>query len=119
MGKKIGRAVGRPQVESVQMDTGPRGRSFEEQYPRLQAFLERERGAGIGPKTGCLTLFYEDGKYKICLNDRPNNQSLFVASETLSEAFRIGDRQLGTGRAKWHKRGYKAPTQPLLNICAD
>lgn len=90
-----------PSGHAVQAST------FGDRFPDLQYFLEHLRKNGPEAGTGCLTLFFEAGVYKVCLNDRPEKRSSFVSHTSLGEAFRIADLQLRTGRVKWRQKGYK------------
>jgi len=113
--KELGRGVARPKTVAVDVprDTG----SFAASFPRLQAFLEHPVGNSVGARTGCMTLFFEDGRYKLCLNDRPNNRSCFVSSPVHVECYRIAERGLQGNSLMWRTKGYKSPQQRELDIC--
>lgn len=55
-----------------------------------------------------LTVFVEDGKVKVCLNDRNSNSSLFRAADTLLEALQSLNEALApTGHADWRAWNFK------------
>jgi len=55
-------------------------------------------------------MFFEQGVYKLAINDRPESRSCFVSSTSLSEAFLIADRGLRTGGLRW--RAYVLKGKP-------
>jgi len=114
---KIGRPVAKPEAsESVDSASGLSTPDFGMKYPNLHDFLARERPGSKWHKTGCLTMFWEDGVYKLCLNDRPNKKSTFVSHVELATAFQIADRGLRSGTLRWRQKGYKEPMQRELNM---
>lgn len=114
---KIGRRIGRPSgVESGDLANTPSTPNFASNYPNLWKFLAQERASDNYHKTGCMTVFWENGVYKVCLNDRPGKRSTFVSSSGLGEAFQIADRGLHSGTLRWREKGYKQPQQRGLNM---
>lgn len=110
-----GRKVDRP---SVQREPGLRNLSrspFEESFPVLWQFLAIQRDLGESHKTGCVTLFVDGDKIKLCVNDRPSRQSTFVSGSTLMEALARVDRGLKEGSLNWSRSGYKRRSAPKVN----
>jgi len=112
--KELGRGVSRPKTAAVEIDRGPQ--SFATAFPRLQSFLADPLQTPEGPQTGCMTVFFEDGRYKLCLNDRPKGQSCFVSSTILAECYRIAERGFQSKTLRWRVKGYKRPQERTLNI---
>lgn len=104
--EKCGKAEGL-QPYSATPASGVQASTFAEKFPDLQKFLEVPRNVAQGVATGAITVFFEAGVYKCCLNDRPERRSSFVSHTSLGECFRIADLQLRTGRSKWRHKGYK------------
>lgn len=114
MTTKAGRRVARPATTPDQDDRDTSTPSFAENYPSLYRFLAESRLNDGFSKTGCLTVFWEDGVFKVCMNDRPNLRSCFVSHPQLGVAFQIADRGLRSRSLKWRKKGYKGSDQPEL-----
>lgn len=63
---------------------------------------------GTHRERSTLTVFVEDGKVKVCLNDRNSNSSLFRAADTLLEALQSLNEALApTGHADWRAWNFK------------
>lgn len=86
---------------------------FAENYPELFAFLEIPRRSVQGFTTGSMTIFFEDCRFKICLNDRPNERSVFLSSHELSKAFKLAEAGLMSNSLNWRTKGYQR--QPASN----
>lgn len=114
MASSIGRQVERPQTSAPNVQMSTSKRLFASQYPLLQRFLDEPRKSPNHHQTGSLTLFCEDERYKLCLNDRPNQRSTFVSGGTLGEAFRIADNGLRSDTLRWRSRGWADPSQKKL-----
>ena len=114
MSNNSGRRVARPATTPEPNANDASTPVFAENYPRLYLFLEKPRKTSAYQKTGCLTIFWEDGVFKVCLNDRPNYRSAFVSAQGLGECFRIADRGLGTGTLKWNAKAYRGSAQKEL-----
>jgi len=71
---------------------GPKGGvvtdvAFTRQLPALFEYLTlRSYENGTPRQTACMTVFCEDGLFKVCLNDRDAQRSAWVASETFQGA---------------------------------
>lgn len=111
---KPGRAIARPaQLSRPPAHDTPK-KMFADLYPVLQKFLAHPRKSPNQHETGSLTIFVDDERYKVCLNDRPNEQSTFVSSDSLGDCFRIADSGLSSGTLKWRSKGYRATNQRPL-----
>lgn len=114
MERKAGRPVARPTTTPEQVCEEPSTPQFAENYPALFRFLSESRKTEGFMKTGCLTLFWEDGVFKVCVNDRPNYRSSFVSHTQLAGALRIADRGLGSKGLTWRRKGYRDSRQGEL-----
>lgn len=109
MSDLIGRRVSKPSVDSVQAEPDLSSPVFQESWPDLYKFLTIHRGSGQMASTGMLTMFIEQRRFKLCVNDRPNARSTFITGPSLTHCFGIADAGLRTGQLKWRQKGYKAP----------
>jgi len=116
MAQKIGRPLARPAVTEDQVQPDPSSAIFHVRWPRLQEFLEKPRLDGLLYTTGCLTIFFEDGRFKVAVNDRPNKRSTFVSGTMLAECFTIIERGLRGNSLNWRTRGWKDQRQPELPL---
>lgn len=114
MTMQAGRRVARPATTADQTKVAASTPVFAENYPHLYRFLSESRRTENFTKTGAMTVFWEDGVFKVCLNDRPNYQSCFVSHQELSGAFRIADRGLGSRGLTWRRKGYRDDRQGEL-----
>jgi hypothetical protein len=114
MTTKAGRSIARPANSAEQVEASRSTPVFAENYPHLYRWLSESRKTENFVKTGAMTVFWEDGVFKVCLNDRPNYQSCFVSHQELSGALRIADRGIGSRGLKWRRKGYKGSDQPEL-----
>jgi len=113
----IGRGVERPGKPGIsEFEETVSTPDFQERFPTLFRFLAEIRETPHWQKTGCVTLFWEDGVYKLVLNDRPACCSCFVSNARLGDLFAIADRGLRSGSLQWRTKGYKPSAQRLLNI---
>ena len=107
MAENPGRQIARPPASHVDVASSPVLGKFALTYPLLQAFLEEKRVSQNHHKTGCMTLFWDHGSYKLCLNDRPQERSTFVTGRSLGQLFAAADSGLECGQLEWRKKGYK------------
>ena len=114
MPSKVGRRVAHPAQTADQVDSSPSSPVFAENYPHLYRFLSESRKTENFSKTGSMTVFWEDGVFKVCLNDRPNYRSCFVSDRELAGALRIADRGLRSGKLRFRSKGYHGADQPQL-----
>lgn len=108
MPTKIGRAVQRPQVSADQPASDVSSPLFADKYPSLYRFLSELRETKNFHKAGSLSVFWEGGVFKVCLNDRPEFRSTFVSSAQLGEAFLIADRGLRSKTLRWRKNAHRS-----------
>ena len=109
MSNEIGRKVRRPSNDDGSMQPEVSTPGFVSNYPDLADFLIKSRGSGQTPSTGTITLFLEQGRFKLCLNDRPLSRSTFVSGGTLFEALANADAGIRGKRLKWRTKGYRTP----------
>jgi hypothetical protein len=102
-----GRSNGKEGSSGVQASTDDRD-AFALSFPSLYRFLAELRKKGHQMTSGTMTMFVEDGVYKLCLNDRPLDRSAFVAGNALAETFRIANDQLRTETVRWRQKGYQS-----------
>ena len=107
MSSKIGRPVRRPSNDDGTVQPPLSSPNFRDRWPDLFKFLAQHRGSGQNPSTGTLTLFLEQGCFKLCLNDRPNARSAFVSGKTIVLAFDAASVGIGRGTINWRQKGYK------------
>jgi len=104
----IGRAIARPkEIENRETEKPVSSPDFSGRYPNLFAFLAEIRETEHWQKTGTITVIWEEGLYKVVLNDRPEKRSCFVSAVGLGEVFLIADRGLRAGSLKWRTKGYQ------------
>ncbi len=110
MSDKPGRPVARPSQDDGTLPPVVSSPGFVDLYPHLADFLIKSRGDGQTPTTGTITLFLEQGHFKLCLNDRPLARSTFISGWTLHEALKAADAALRSNMIRWRVRGYvRAP----------
>jgi len=115
MSDNVGRRVARPATPTDQVDTDASSPNFAEKYPSLFRFVAESRENENFHSTGCFTVFWEDGVFKISLNDRPNGTSTFVSHHELGVAILIADRGLRSGSLKWRRnKRYVAQARTLF-----
>jgi hypothetical protein len=107
MSSNLGRPVARPVTETESTGETVSTPGFRGHFPILWKFLADRRDLGEIHQTGCVTLFVDGSKIKLCVNDRPSRQSCFVSGDTLMEALARVDRGLAEGSLKWSRQGYK------------
>ena len=80
--------------------------------PSLVEHLSAEQwDDGTPRERSTLTVFIEEGQFKLCLNDRNQGSSLFVASQSLREAVKALEKRLDGSQAAdwrpWKRKGRK------------
>lgn len=108
MTDKIGRPVRRPASDDRMPPTRLSSPDFLERWPELHKFLAIPRGSGQNPSTGTLTLFIEQGCFKLCLNDRPLARSSFVTGRSLTLALDAANVGIANQTIRWRQKGYKS-----------
>ena len=113
---KIGRKLTRPKQRELSIQEKPVSSPvFADNFPTLWEFLEKRRDFGEYHQTGCVTIFVDGDKIKLCANDRPNRQSSFVSGDNLLQALARLDRGLLEGSLRWSKQGYKRRSAAKVN----
>lgn len=78
------------------------GKGMLADHPSLADFLTADSWAdGSVRQLPTLILFAEDGRWKACLNDRAEERSAWVTSDTLEGLFAVLDAQLESGTTDW------------------
>lgn len=73
-------------------------------YPHLWEFgTEAAFSDGSHRPLPTLTVFVEDGVWKLCLNDRAEGEIAFTAGATLTDALNALERGLRDGTLDWRK----------------
>ena len=82
------------------------GDGLDDQYPALSEYLsEHHFDDGSLRITSTALLFQEEGVWKVCLNDRQNDRSMWAAGSTVSAAFDALEVLVATGTGVWRKSG--------------
>ena len=114
MSSNVGRPVARPAQVADQMNPAVSISSFAEKYPALFDMIGKSRKNEKFHERGCFTVFFEDGVFKVSLNDRPNGQSCFVSSPQLGQALCIADAGIRSGTLRWRaNKRYRAQAKAL------
>ena len=79
--------------------------TLEKDYPNVWAHLYQDRyDDGTPRKTSTLLFFLDEGKCKVCVNDREMNRSFFRAAAGLYDALEAVEEALESGSADWRAR---------------
>lgn len=112
----IGRKVERPATRELSNGQKPVSSPvFSDNFPTLWDFLQKQRDFGEIHKTGCVTIFVDGDKIKLCANDRPARQSCFVSGDGLLKALATLDRGLLEGSLNWSKSGYRRRSAKVVD----
>ncbi len=114
MSTKAGRQVERPRDLEDQDRRDLSTPAFETRYPSLYRFIAESRENDKYHNRGCLTVFWEDGVFKLSINDRPNCQTCFVSHPELGGCFLIADRGLRSKTLKWRRNKRYAAQSKLV-----
>lgn len=87
--------------EATGVPRPPEDVAFQNRYPALFEYLTLAWEAGAARKTATATLFSEEGRFKICLNDRESGCTAWCAGETVLEALDSLEGHLRAGDADW------------------
>lgn len=105
-------ALRRPssQQGDSKVPSSPVDPAFVQDFPTLAAYLGDDTWEDGSPRLrSTLILFAEDDLYKMCLTDKDNDMTLWVASKTMWGLLGAMEGRLNDPEADWKKR--KAPTQ--------
>lgn len=109
MNDKPGRPIARPAETADQVCGDLSSPNFAQNYPSLYRFLAENRKNPDYHATGCITVFWEDGVFKVNMNDRPNGNSCVVSHLELGGAFLIADRGIRSKTLRWRvNKRYRA-----------
>ena len=113
---KPGRSIAPPTSRKIEVSPEPASTPvFADNFPTLWEFLQKQRDLGEIHKTGCVTMFVDGDKIKLCANDRPARQSCFVSGDGLLQALARLDRGLLEGSLRWSKQGYRRRSVAKVN----
>lgn len=115
MSNKPGRPIAHPATTADQPELDVSTPNFGQNYPSLYRFLKEKRETPGRHATGCMTIFWEDGVFKVSINDRPNGKSSFVSHGELQGALHIADRGIRSGTLQWRvNKQYRAKAKSLF-----
>jgi len=110
-GRKVSHNTGSDEPDDRPVSTP----GFKGNFPTLWKFLAKRRDLGETHQTGCITLFVDGEKIKLCINDRPTRQSSFVSGSSLLEALARAERGIKEGSLTWTRANYKRRTKVQVN----
>ena len=108
MSSKLGRKVERPQYAADQLVPVMSMPVFGETHRQLWGLLSISRETANFHKRGAITLFWEDGVFKVVLNDRPNFRSAIVSHQQLGGALGLADAGMESGNLTWRKNRHQS-----------
>lgn len=80
--------------------------AFLKNFPTLVAFLaDTKWDDGTPRETGSLSVFIDQGRLKISVNDRDLNRSAYVTAEGLMEGLKTVERGLSADSLEWRLWG--------------
>lgn len=86
-------------------------KEFSATYPALTEYLTCERYPDGSPREkATLSVFHEDGLFKMCINERDQGLVLFVAEERFSVLLEALELVLQEDRPPWRKSKAKGPS---------
>lgn len=108
MSQKIGRKVERPAFAADQVAQAVSTPKFAETHPHLYRLVAVSMETSNFHKRGALTVFWEDGVFKVVVNDRPNYRSAIVSHQQLGGALGMADAAIASGNLNWRKNGHQS-----------
>ena len=115
MSSNAGRPVARPARAAEVMNAAVSRSNFAEKYPALFKMIGIPQKNEQFHDKGCFTVFFEDGVFKVSLNDRPNGRSCFVSSPQLGDALAIANAGIVSGSLRWRSnKRYRAQAKQLF-----
>jgi len=100
-GEFLRRAAESKQARAVDARSSYVDQAFAGTYPALFEFMTCTQFDGKPRQTSTVTLVAEDGLFKAMLNDRENNQSLWVTAERHDEVFLVLESTLQAEPVRW------------------
>ena len=114
MSTSPGRPIARPATTEDREPELLSRAMFAENYPSLFGLLAKHRENPKFHATGCITVFWEDGVFKVSINDRPEGRSCFVSHQELAGALRIADSGIRSGTLRWRVNSkYRASARTM------
>ena len=108
MSAKNGRKVERPAFSADQVAPILSTPQFGETHPQLYRFLSISKETENFHKKGSIMVIWEDGVFKVILNDRPNFRSAIVSHRQLGGALGIADAGISSGNLTWRKNKHQS-----------
>lgn len=94
-------------VEKSQTPAKARDDDFRKKYPVLHEFLVLCGYGGKARKTGSLSLWAEEGKFKACVSDKEGGRIAFISSDSVAGLLEAVDRGLKSGHLDWRASNWK------------
>lgn len=80
-----------------------------EKFPSLVEFLTVTEWAPDEPRDpGSVTVFVQDGRVKVCFNDKDANMTAFASLDTLTDVLKEMERLLAKDDLEWRKNPWDA-----------
>lgn len=77
---------------------------FGKQFPAITEFLTVSvLGDGQTRTPSSITMFFEEGLFKLCLSERDRNLTLWATGPTLQDAFKTLEGRLSSPRPEWRR----------------
>lgn len=93
---------GRPEAAAVDGVLPVLDEAFVRDYPTLAEFLTRVLWEpGVPREKGSVFVFYEDGVFKACLNDKDSLQVAFTSSTTFTGLWKALEKGLKANSLDW------------------
>lgn len=83
--------------------------AFRELFPAIAEFVMGEEGESLDDGAGAtMLLFVEEGLFKICLNDRTQDASLWASGASVELALQSLETTLRDGTGAWRTKQRKS-----------
>lgn len=102
--------IKKPEVSGAHPQSSVGARDGDEWvlYPNLLEFLtESKYEDGSARELATLLVFWQDGTWKGCLNDRDVNRNTFVSSGSIAGLLAVLEEKLSTSSVEWRSSGGK------------
>lgn len=105
MGKFVGKV--KAAKEAKKKGVGARDVTMAKSFPALHEFLTEMVNDDKTPRqTASLSVFTQDGYFKVCLTDRETNMCLFATSEGFQDALEALEAELQSPAPDWRESKY-------------
>jgi len=102
MGQFVKKVVDKESRRRIALDS--QGSAWVERHPAIWEYLTLEAHEdGTARQRGMLMAFVEDGVVKVCMQDRDNEQSLWVSAQSLPSALEVLEGHLQGGTGDWRR----------------